>query len=251
MKYVVAILILGTVAALVMTAASKIRRFSRTVFGTEDIAEGIKRIKQDVSETPKSVSGMTRLMEPQIQRDFPEFVWEQFRPKAEQLLKTALGAIGTQNIELLDENASPQIRQKVKARIDLAKASGEKEHFDNVSIYQTQISNYTKNNGKCVISIQSAVGYYYYKTKDEKVILGTKEYMKQTKYNIELVYIQDETLIDKQIAGNAIGTVCPNCGAPVTSLGAKHCEYCGMAVETINIKVWSLNDFYEVDYNHA
>ena len=42
----------------------------------------------------------------------------------------------------------------------------------------------------------------------------------------------------------------PNCGAPVRSLGAKKCEYCGSYVEPVNIKVWKLQSFHEVDYNH-
>ena len=37
------------------------------------------------AEMPKSVSAMTRLMEPQIMRDFPEFSWEEFKQKAENM----------------------------------------------------------------------------------------------------------------------------------------------------------------------
>ena len=38
---------------------------------------------------------------------------------------------------------------------------------------------------------------------------------------------------------------CPNCGAPVTVLGAKVCEYCGSAVREINRYAWSFDRIYE------
>ena len=34
---------------------------------------------------------------------------------------------------------------------------------------------------------------------------------------------------------------CPNCGAPLSRLGAKVCEYCGTPVIEINIKEWSFS----------
>ena len=107
-----------------------------------------------------------------------------------------------------------------------------------------------KRDGRCVISIQSAVEYFYYKTASGKLISGDKEYKKQTRYKMELVYIQDIDMLDNAGIGSAVGTTCPNCGAPVRSLGAKKCEYCGSYVEPVNIKVWKLQSFHEVDYNH-
>ena len=109
-------------------------------------------------------------------------------------------------------------------------------------MHQTEISNYVKRDGRCVISIQSAVEYFYYKTASGKLISGDKEYKKQTRYNMELVYIQDIDMLDNAGIGSAVGTTCPNCGAPVRSLGAN--------VEPVNIKVWKLQSFHEVDYNH-
>lgn len=56
--------------------------------------------------------------------------------------------------------------------------------------------------------------------------------------------------MDNAGIGSAVGTTCPNCGAPVKNLGAKKCEYCGSYIEPVNIKVWKLQNFHEVDYNH-
>ena len=60
----VAIVILVVVFGIVVR--QKIRSLSRTFFGTEDIRKGLEQTAREVSLTPRSVSGMTRLMEPQI-----------------------------------------------------------------------------------------------------------------------------------------------------------------------------------------
>ena len=40
--------------------------------------------------------------------------------------------------------------------------------------------------------------------------------------------------------------VCPNCGAPVTRLGSKFCEYCGSGLREISVRVWSINKIAEI-----
>lgn len=196
---------------------SFLRRLSQAAFGTDSLIEGLERQADELAATPKSVSGMTRIFEPQIQRDFPDFHLEQFKKQAEDALLAAL-------------------------------QGNETERYEQVHIYQTEIANYIKSQGRCVITFQSAVSYFYYKEIDGKITAGNKERREQTKYNIEMAYIQDE----KQAgADNAFGTTCPSCGAPVTNLGAMYCEYCGLAVTPVNHKVWSVLDCYEVDYHHV
>ena len=79
MGLVIAVVILAALTAAGVTVYIKVRRLSESLLGTPDVTEGINRIRENVSTTPKSVSGMTRLMEPQIKRDFPEFVQSQLR----------------------------------------------------------------------------------------------------------------------------------------------------------------------------
>ena len=236
------------VAAVGVTVARrKLRDFSRGAFGTDSIIDGINRHADIAAETPRSVSSMTRLMEPQIARDFPEFSWEEFRGKAETMLISALGAISDGDESRL-VNASPDIKNLIANRIAGNKRDGIREVYNQIRIHQTEIANYEKSQGKCIVTLQSAMEYYYYKERNGQLIDGTKERKTQTKYNTEVMYIQDITKIK---TGSAVGTTCPNCGAPVTNLGAKYCEYCGSQVVPVNIKVWSLHNFYEVDYNHT
>ena len=43
----------------------------------------------------------------------------------------------------------------------------------------------------------------------------------------------------KESADSALGLTCPNCAAPISNLGAKHCIYCGSPVIEFNIHAWS------------
>lgn len=225
----------------------KIEQISLAAFGTKSLVEGMNRQADVLAETPKSVAGMTRIFGPQIERDFPDFNLEQFKDKVENLLVTALTAVTQRNPEPL-RNISQEVCNQVQNQIEGNRAAGTKEVYSQIRIHQTEITNYQKKDGKCIITFQSSVEYYHYKERDGSVIEGERERKKQTRYNTELMYIQDEKLVKTD---NAVGTTCPNCGAPVTNLGNMRCEYCGLAVIPVNIKVWKLHQYYEVDYHHV
>ena len=140
-------------------------------------------------------------------------------------------------------NASDAVKEQIRNRIEDNEAAGICENYEQIKIHQTEISNYHKEKGTCVITIQSAVEYFYSKVRDGKVIDGSKERKTQTKYNTELIYIQDSDLAEFD---HAIGMSCPNCGAPIKTLGEMRCEYCGTKVTPVNTKVWSLHKIYEV-----
>ena len=210
----------------------KVEDVSQALFGTDSLVEGWNKQADELAATPKSVSGMTRIFEPQIQRDFPDFNLVQFKNKAENMLVSALQAIDSGNVSLI-RDASEELKAQVENRIEMNRS---------------EISNYEKKQGKCIITFQSAVEHLHYKKKDGTVVSGDENRLEQTKYNVEVMYIQDEKIAK---IDNAVGTTCPHCGAPVTNLGAMYCEYCGLAITPINLKVWTLHRFYEVDYNHV
>lgn len=226
---------------------TKIESFSRAAFGTKSLVEGLEQQADLIAETPKSVSGMTRIFEPQIQKDFPDFNLVQFKNKAENMLISALQAISAGNVSLLRETSN-ELNEQVRNQIQANAAEGVTETYRQIHIHRTEITNYVKRDGKCIITFQSAVEYFHYKEKEGRVTDGDKERKQQTKYNIEVMYIQNEKLAKLD---NAVGTTCPNCGAPIVKLGALYCEYCGTAVTPINLKVWTLHRYYEVDYHHV
>lgn len=247
--WLLAILLIGVSGYLVYWKLRiKIQQIALALFGTNSITKGLKKQADMLAETPKSVSGMTRIFAPQIERDFPEFHLGQFKNKAENLLIAALGAVSEERVELLPKDVSDELKNQVKNQIEGNRAAGVHEVYQQVKIHQTEIANYQKRDGACIITFQSAVEHYHYKKKNGSVIEGEKERKQQTKYNIELLYIQDEKLAKMD---NAVGTTCPNCGAPITKLGNKYCEYCGSAVTVVNLKVWTLHRYNEVDYHHV
>lgn len=219
----------------------KTRAFSRTVFGTDSLTEGLRRQEEQLAYTPKSVSGMTRIYLPQIMKDFPEFSLPEFVQKAENQLKAVLKAVEAQDLQFLTE-VSADLKEQVRVWIEDNKQSGIREHFQNVRIHQSEISRYQKQAGSCVIVLQSSVGYKYYQSGKDRT--GGLPKQKQTRYESYLMYIQDAALISDQ--GKAVAIVCPQCGAPVTGIGHKTCEYCGSAVVPVNIRCWALTKLKEV-----
>ena len=220
----------------VWAITNRVKKFSRDVFGTENLAEGINRQADLAAETPKSVSGMTRLMEPQIMRDFPDFSWEEFKHRAENMLISALLAITSGDVTTIVD-ASDTLKEQIRNRIGDNEASGVKENFEQIKIHQTEISNYHKEKGTCVITIQSSVEYFYSKMRGDELIAGSKERKTQTKYNTELIYIQDSDLAEFD---NAIGVSCPNCGAPLSINATAKCPYCDSVV-TVDAHDWAIS----------
>ncbi len=241
MELAVALIILAVLIGLLCYAKKKLKEFSIQMFGTKSIQEGLSKQADELALTPKSVCGMTRLLEPQIQKDFPEFNWREFCVRAQNMLLSAFAAVQEQDAGLLKE-ASDTVRAQVENQIASDKENGISEIYERAKIHQTEIARYEKKDGMCIITLQSAVEYLHYLEKEGRVIKGDEKRLTQTRYNTELMYVQDA----KKLTGAAQGVTCPNCGAPVTSLGAKHCEYCGLALTPVNLHVWSLERFYEI-----
>lgn len=221
---------------------------AREMYGTNSIVDALNQSQRTAQDEHKSVNSMTKTYLPQIMRDFPEFSYEQFKIKAEHALLSAFAAISNDNISLM-RDASEEFKTKVRSLIEMNEANEVDEDYSDCVIHQTEINSYTKRAGICRIMLQSSLEYYHTvkRKSDGKVVQGNSDIKAQEKYNVELVYIQDKTKLEKIAMGdNAVGSHCPNCGAPITVLGAKHCEYCGTEVTQINVLVWSINNFTKV-----
>lgn len=239
----IALIILAVVIiGIYMKVRTSVRKFSKEMFGTEDIVEGIKREELLAENTPKSAMGMTRLMLPLIEKDFPGFNWAQFRSEAESILREYLLCISKGEV-MHDEMASRTLGDQVEQRIRELSLNKEKEYFDDIKIHQTEIKNYKKSDGICLIEIHTSVQYHHYIMSDGEIVSGSKTHMVQTRYLIELQYIQDEILASGE--EEAIGLTCSQCGGPIKNLGAKYCEYCGSAIRVVDLMVWKFHKIYE------
>ena len=122
----------------------KVEDVSQALFGTDSLVEGWNKQADELAATPKSVSGMTRIFEPQIQRDFPDFNLVQFKNKAENMLVSALQAIDSGNVSLI-RDASEELKAQVENRIEMNRSEGIREVYEKIRIHRTEISNYEKN----------------------------------------------------------------------------------------------------------
>lgn len=199
-------------------------------------AKSIKNgdINDHLSTTPKSLSSMDKIFLPQIQKDFPEFNWNEFKAIIQQSILNMLRALDERRPGLVADN--PVLYEAVTHEVQNVRLP----HYKDIIVHNTVIKRYYKNEGTCYILCESAVEYYCYVEENGKVVSGYKDRKRQEVYETELVYVQN--IEGTGIVGtDGVGLTCPNCGAPITNLGMKHCEYCGSAVEPLNIRVWKVN----------
>lgn len=224
---------------------NKTKEFSMMAFGTSDISEGFKNLKIEEATTPKSVSGMTSLLLPKITADFPDFEYNEMKERSDNVLIGYLRGITECNTSLCIE-ANAELKEQLNQHIQMLSSKNLHENFDLIKIHQTEINQYRKTEGRCIITFQSALECYHYITDSSgRITEGNKEYKYQTKFNVDMIYIQDRNLVENEL-DHALGLNCPNCGAPISSLGAKFCEYCGTPVIELNIHAWSFSNIKEI-----
>lgn len=175
----------------------KAKQTMNNLFGTDDLQQLIQTREAEASNTPKSVSGMTAVYAPSIQEDFPELNLAELKGMAENHLKEYLS---------------------------------KKKNYAGIRIHRTEIKDYIKRSGTCIVVFQSGVQY----------LTGAKKV--QARYNTHMMYVQDA---DEYGHSSGFSTSCPHCGAAISDLGRKFCDYCGSEVVPINIHVWELHDIKE------
>ena len=214
-----------------------IRRFAMSIFGTSSLLQGFSNVQNEYAVTPKSVSSATDLYLPSIIRDFPEFHYEEMKKRAQNVLVSYLKSIDAQDKSLLTEGTN-ELKEKLDLYIRSLQQTNTQEHYEQIKIHRTEIHKYKKMKGRCSIIFQSAIEFFNYAQK------GIKQ---QGKFNIELIYIQDQDYVGNQ-GNQGQGLNCPNCGAPISTLGAKTCEYCDTAIVEFNIRVWNFSDVKGVSH---
>ena len=238
------ILVVGIVAFFYIRQQA--RSLSKGLFGTEDIKQAAKELQVEYSSTPKSVSAMTSLLLPKISQDFPDFNYNEMKVRATNVLTSYLAAVSAGSVGLL-KDGNAELKQKLTDHIGRFNAENLREHFDSLHIHRTEISQYRKSEGRCIVTFQSSLECFHYTTDlgDNSVKDGSKEYKYQTRYNVDLIYIQDRNKVENEL-DHALGINCPNCGAPLSTLGAKVCEYCGTPIVAVNLYAWTFNNVEEV-----
>lgn len=241
---VLILVIIGIIYYAYIRIMRKIQSFSRLAFGTSSLTQGVRKMELTEMTTPKSIAAATGLYLPSIMRDFPEFHYEEMRTRAENVLKSYLRSVDQSDSSILTEGTN-ELREELGLRIQALRNEGKSEHFEQITIHRTEINRYRKEKGRCSIVFQSAVGHVHYIEAQGKVTAQEQRRLSQTRYNTELVYIQDQNVIENT-SDEGLAMNCPNCGAPLTKLGAKICPYCDSPVAEFNIRVWNFSRVTEV-----
>jgi hypothetical protein len=192
-------------------------------------------------QEPRSLSGMDLVYSPQIQADFPELNLDELKARAERLAFTTLEAIGSEDFTFLSEKSDLYGSQLTNYLASL-QSVGEKERFASITIHRLVLSDYHRTAGTCRIGFELAVGADYRRTAQDGRTIAGGDGSTQFRMSIEALYVQDPAASD-QPEREALAVNCPNCGAPVASLGEKRCSYCGAAVEPVNIRTWTFSNF--------
>lgn len=223
----------------------RLRNFSQQAFGTSDLSQAVKQI-ENASESARSIHGMTDIYLPQIHHDFPDFDYDVFKGRVEGVLKSYFAAITAKDDGLLSPDCSQSIRNTVIGLIHELEAKDYVHEHREVTVHQMEIARYLKNGPTVTILFNAAVGMYDYVTDaNGKVVMGNSEKKSQKLFDVALVYAQDPDKMSVSSMTTAMGVNCPNCGAPITNLGQKYCNYCGTGIREINVRSWSFEYIQE------
>ena len=230
---VIILVLLLLIMLSILIIKHSIGNFLENIFGTRSLKEAIDISELDEENTPKSIASMESLVLPSIKKDFPELNVKEIKSMADNTILDYLKAIEKKDIKIMDKYIDT-IKSIVSSKID----DYEDEHikYDNINIHKTVINRYEKNNSVASITTESSLEYYLTNKK-----LNRKKI--QTRFKIEIIYIIDASLVPKE--QKLLGLNCPNCGAPISTLGDKTCKYCNTNVKDITKRTWVINSIKE------
>lgn len=222
------LIIIASIVAIYLYLKNKITRLSNEIFKTPNIIEGLKQEEIEYSKTPKSLSSMDSVIIPKIIKDFPNLDINEMKKRAENALRLYFTSLESNKVKDIKDSGDTLIN-KLNLLVNEKKYS-----ISAFKIHRTVINSYTNKKGSCIITFQSAIEY--------KKKTNTNNTLIQSRYNIDMIYIYDDTKLDGQYG---VSLNCKNCGAPIKELGTKSCPYCGTGVVEYTSKTWKINDIYE------
>ena len=134
-------------------------------------------------------------------------------------------------------------------QVKMNQYKGYVEHYERIKAHKSVLNKYEKTDGKCTVTYQVSVQYLNYITQGDKIKTGRTDLMKQARYNVTVVYIQDRDMVDK-FSDMALASVCPHCGAPIKLNASAKCEYCGSVITSVNTD-WAISSMRGISQRTA
>lgn len=237
--------IIAAVAIIVMVVMRKLNK----VVGKNNMrqimraAKNVKSLEAEEYTRKKDVSGMTKLLEPQIIEDFPDFNKNLLFSKIESNLTKIFDAIERKAMDTISNDQDLELmKNTIEDYIEDLKNHGIDLEYSSVRYHNHAIKGYEKRDGMATITTSTSLEYYYRNSEIENRHSNLK---KQTRYTCKFVYIYDEAKLKTR--GEVFSINCPNCGAPLKGLNASSCEYCSSSITPVNLKIWKMSSYKE-DY---
>lgn len=180
----------------------------------EGLIDDIKGAQIQEEEVPKSLNAMDELLYPQILRDFPEYNRAVLENRVREDTMTFYES-AMKGEYLYKDRTAASLRDKIVFPDDVR--SG-------IVIHRTALSAYDSRGRDKLITYQASVQY---EGKDDR----------RHQKRLILKYI---AAYDNDFSDNIEVLKCPNCGAPVPTMGEKVCRYCGAALKTSAGMGWVL-----------
>lgn len=227
---VLILIILITLIVCFFYVKNKVERFSRKWFGTKDFFAGLDKQKELMEETPKTPYGIDSLVLPELTKDFPNLNVNEMKKYAENAILSTLKSVQNKNLGKFN-NASESFKNNLQNIINEYKESTSKLSITNIKMHKTVINKYDREESKCRLVFQTAIGYKINKNNENKKY--------EERINTEFIYVYNYKNIESH---ESISLKCPSCGAPIQDLGVKTCPYCKSGIIDLATKTWVLND---------
>ena len=218
----IGIILLIIIAGGALVALRYVARAALRVGNLASVLSGIiKKADFEAETTPKSLSSAEPLLLDRIKRDFPEYNPELIRQRV--MKDTRMFYESAQAGKCLySDGISDQLKERLPSFLPPDVAGG-------VQVHKVALAAYDDASEDRVLTFQAAAAF-----RDGAGV------------------IRQRRLILKYLAAWSTDTMtgvkrsnCPNCGAPVSVVGSKVCQYCGTALKVWAGTGWLLTDLRE------
>lgn len=195
-----------------------------------------KGLKDEVM-TPRSISNVAAMYKPKLMRDFPEMTYERFQEMANTALVSILTAIEKESTSGI-ENATDSLKSQVYDKICDNHDRKYIEHFDEIKLHRTDIADYKSNSDTATAKFEISFQCIHYFEGKDKVPENPTQFAASVTLSYGREFAEGATSL-------TYSHNCPNCGAPVYSVGGKmmKCPYCGTGVTEEVYKSWLVSAY--------
>lgn len=205
--------------------------------GLGETADLLGKGLRDEVTTPRSISNVSAMYKPPLMRDFPDMTYERFLEMANTALVSILTAIEKENADSIS-NVTDSLKSQVRDRIHDNAERNLVEHFDDIQIHRTAIADYKSGTDKAEARFEiSFQCVHFFAGKDKRPDNPT-----QLAASVTLSYGRE---FAEDSSSLTYSHNCPNCGAPIYSVGGKmmKCTYCGTGVTEEVYKSWLVSTY--------